>query len=85
MDIPGFTYPWYEGSIWVYHSAITTYYAPSDLCGTGGLHCERIQAAPNFRGEKRYDTVFVELEVSKEGLLGMVIARVHLFFSFLYH
>ena len=84
MDIPGFTYPRYEGSIGFYHSAIATYYAPSDLCGTGGLHCERIRAAPNFRGEKRYDTVFVELDASKEGLLGMVVARVHLFFSFPY-
>jgi len=84
VDIPGAIYPLYEGSIHVYHSAIATYYAPSDLCGTGGLHHERIRAVPSFRGERQYDTVFVELDTSKDGLLGMVVARVCIFFSFLY-
>jgi len=81
---PGFVYTQYEGLIKVYHSAIATYYAPSDLCGTGGLHRERIRSIPSFHGGRRYDTVFVELDASKEGLLGMVVARIHLFFSFLY-
>jgi len=63
---------------------LATFYAPSDLCGIGGLHRERIQSIPCFRGGERYDTVFVELDASQEGLLGMVVARVLLFFSFTY-
>ncbi len=39
---------------------------------------------PQYRGGQRYDTVFVELDSSKPGLLGMVVARVLLFFSFEY-
>lgn len=66
---PGFIYTWYEGSIKVHHSAIA-----SDLCGTGGLHRETIWSIPSFHGGRQYDTVFVELDASKEGLLGMVVA-----------
>jgi len=35
-------------------------------------------------GDDSNDTVFVELDETQEGLLGMVVARIHLFFSFLY-
>ena len=34
--------PQFEGRIHVHHSAIATFVAPSDLCGAGGLHRERI-------------------------------------------
>jgi hypothetical protein len=81
---PNFVWREFEGSIKVHHSALATFYAPSDLCGTGGLHRERIRATPSFRGGQRYDTVFVELDEAQAGLLGMVVARVHLFFSFSY-
>jgi len=39
---------------------------------------------PCCRGGQRYDTVFVEHDPSKPGLLGMVVARVLFFFSFEY-
>jgi hypothetical protein len=65
-DLPSF-----EGEIKVYHSAITTYYAPSDLCGAGGLHREFIRSTPSFRR----DTVFVVLDESKKGMEGMEIAQ----------
>ena len=30
--------------IYVYSSTVATFYAPSDLCWSGGMHCERIHA-----------------------------------------
>ena len=78
-DLPSF-----EGEIKVYHSAIATYYAPSDLCGAGGLHREFIRSTPSFHGHERRDTVFVVLDESKKGMEGMEIGRVLLFFSFQY-
>ena len=76
--------PLFEGEIKVHHSAIATYYAPSDLCGAGGLHRELIRSTPSFHGHGRRDTVFVVLDESKKGMEGMEIGRVLLFFSFQY-
>ncbi len=76
--------PLFEGEIKVYHSAVATYYAPSDLCGAGGLHREFIQSTPSFHGHECRDTVFVVLDESKKGMEGMEIGRVLLFFSFQY-
>jgi hypothetical protein len=59
-DLPSF-----EGEIKVYHSVITTYYAPSDLCGASGLHREFTWLTPSFYGHGRCDTVFVMLDESK--------------------
>ena len=74
----------FEGKIRVHYSATATFYAPSELCGVGGLLRERIRSTPNFHGGPRRDTVFVELDGDQPGLLGMVIARVLLLFSFHY-
>lgn len=74
--------PAFEGKISVFHSAVARFYAPSDLCGAGGMYQERIRAAPSWYGRPRHDTAFVVLDESKPGMLGMVIARVLLFFSF---
>ncbi|KAJ7106757.1 hypothetical protein C8R44DRAFT_638284, partial [Mycena epipterygia] len=69
----------------VYHSAVTRFYAPSDLCGAGGMYRERIRSNPNWHGSyARHDTVFVETDAEQPGMLGMSIGRVHLFFSFTY-
>ena len=76
--------PSFEGEIRVYHSAIATFYAPSDLCGAGGLHCEHIHSTPSFHGRECRDTVFVVLDEEKSGMEGMEIGRVLLFFSFHY-
>ncbi|KAF8256455.1 hypothetical protein EI94DRAFT_1822967 [Lactarius quietus] len=32
--------PAFDGTIKIHHSAITTFYAPSNLSGSGGLQCE---------------------------------------------
>ncbi|KAH7906435.1 hypothetical protein BJ138DRAFT_1071737 [Hygrophoropsis aurantiaca] len=75
--------PDFSGNISVFHSAVARFYAPSDLCGAGGMYRERIRSNPNWRGEyARYDTVFIEIDAELPGMQGMVIGRVYLFFSF---
>lgn len=76
--------PPFDGRVYVHHSAVASYYAPSDLCGTGGMHRERIRSTPTFHGAERRDTAFVVLDQDKPGMEGMVIAWIQLFFSFTY-
>ena len=72
-----------ELHIKVFHSATSTYYAPSDLSGTGGMHQERIRATPCWKGGPgRYDCVYIEKDATIEGFCGLHVARVNLFFSF---
>ncbi|KAG5649625.1 hypothetical protein H0H81_002798 [Sphagnurus paluster] len=70
----------------VFHSAVSTFYAPSDLSGIGGMHCERIRATPSWKkGPAQFDCVFVETGTRDDDLLGfrgLHFARVLLFFSF---
>ena len=78
--------PEFSSKISVFHSAVASFYAPSDLCGAGGMYCERIRANPRWKGTHRFDTVFVTVsdDDSEENLFmhGMLVARVVLFFSF---
>lgn len=75
-----------RGNISVYHSAVATYFAPSDLSGINGMHRERIRATPVWKkGDKptpRYDCIFVDNGSSVPGFRGMIAARVRLLFSF---
>lgn len=49
------------------------------------MHAKRIQSNPSWRGEHaRRDTVFV-VTGKGESMLGLMIARVLLFFSFVFH
>ncbi|KZP23548.1 hypothetical protein FIBSPDRAFT_737184 [Athelia psychrophila] len=69
----------------IYPSAKAIFYAPSDLCGTGGMRSERIRAVPSwYNGLARYDTVFVETAPDEIGMLALDTAQVQLFFSFNY-
>lgn len=79
LDLPQF-----QGRVHVHHSAQATFFAPSDLCGAGGMHQERIRSTPSWYGHPRHDTVFVVLDDSLVGMEGMVVARVQLFLSFTY-
>ncbi|KAJ7724027.1 hypothetical protein B0H16DRAFT_1736971 [Mycena metata] len=82
-DIPIDLCPNFHGRIYVYHSALARFYAPSDLCGVGGMYRERIRSHPNWHGMyPRRDTVFIETDAELPGMWGMVIGRVLLFFSF---
>ncbi|EAU82306.2 hypothetical protein CC1G_08918 [Coprinopsis cinerea okayama7 len=76
--------PKFYGQIFVHHSATSTFYAPSDVSGTGGLIRERIRSTPSFHGHPRRDTVFVVTDEAASGMLGLTVARVQLFFSFTY-
>ena len=50
-EVPIEDCPFFSGRISVYHSAVTRFYAPSDLCGAGGMYQERIRSNPKWRGE----------------------------------
>ena len=72
-------------SVSVFHSAVATFYAPSDLSGLGGMHSETIRSTPSWRkGPARYDTVFLEKDPEIPGMAGLHLGRVFLFFSFIY-
>ncbi|KAI0742204.1 hypothetical protein C8Q80DRAFT_1109559, partial [Daedaleopsis nitida] len=67
----------------VYRAASSTFYAPSELCGPGGMHREMIRATPRWWGAySRYDTVLVNLDPDRIGMDGMLAARVRAFFSY---
>lgn len=86
-DIPSQTIPIeacpeVNGRIRIHHSAVARYFAPSDVCGAGGMHHERIRSTPRWQGEfPRRDTVYVETNANLPGMRGMVVGRVLLFFS----
>lgn len=73
----------FTGKIQVFHSAIARFYAPSDLCGAGGMYRQRIRCNPVWYGQPRRDTVFVVQDEAQAGMRGMLIARIHLLFSFI--
>jgi hypothetical protein len=75
--------PTFYGMITIYPSAVATFHAPSDLSGTGGMRRERIRAVNSWRkGPGRYDTILVNTDPSVEGMRGLDVARMQLFFSF---
>ncbi|KAI9452139.1 hypothetical protein BJY52DRAFT_1205778 [Lactarius psammicola] len=77
------TLPIFYGKITVYPSTVSTFHAPSDISGTGGMCCEHICSVHSWRhGPGHYDTVFVNTDSAAEGMLGLDVARVHLFFLF---
>ena len=58
----------------MHHSALATFFAPSDLCGAGGMRQERIRSTPSWYDHPRHDTVFVVLDDNLPGMEGMVVA-----------
>jgi hypothetical protein len=75
--------PTFYGKITIYPSAVATFHAPSDISGIGGMCRERIRAVKSWRkGPGRYDTIFVNTNPSMDGMQGLEVARMHLFFSF---
>jgi hypothetical protein len=85
-DISLIALPTFYGKITTYCSAVATFHAPSDISGTGGMRRERIRAVASWRkGPSRYDTVLVNIDSAVEGMRGLDVARVRLFFSFSYN
>ena len=73
----------------VYHSATATFRAPSNPSGPGGMYREVIRCTPSWpRGDipgPRRDCVFVDMgNAENMGMKGLLVARVYLFFKFLY-
>ncbi|KAJ6631895.1 hypothetical protein B0H10DRAFT_2172192 [Mycena sp. CBHHK59/15] len=72
-----------EYPISVYHSAITTFYAPSDPSGIRGMHREHIWSTPTWRKHGPcQDCTFAVENQQEQGFRGMSVVCVHLFFSF---
>ena len=68
--------------VYVYLSAIATYFAPSDKSGTRGMFWECICAVDSWRkGPPRHDCVFVEQDSDLEGFCGLLVARIQSFLS----
>jgi hypothetical protein len=75
--------PEFASNIHVFHSAMATFYAPSDRSGIGGMHRQYIRATPSWRGgHARYDCVLLEKDSTLPGFRGLHAAHVRLFFSF---
>jgi hypothetical protein len=73
----------FNSNIHVFHSALATFYAPSDRSGIGGMHRERIRATPCWRKmHGRYDCVLLEKDPTLLGFRGLHAVQVRLFFSF---
>ena len=85
MFIPLTDCPQFSGHIHAYHSAITRFYTPSDLCGVGGMYHELICSNPLWHQDGAHcDTIFVTADTDHDGFWGMCVTRVYLFFSFVY-
>ncbi|KAJ8701478.1 hypothetical protein PTI98_000250 [Pleurotus ostreatus] len=77
--------PEIHSKVSVYHSAVATFFAPSDMSGIRGMRRERIRSTPDWRGSgERRDTAFVVEDQERPGSEGMAVVRVLLLFSFKY-
>ena len=75
--------PEITGKFSVFHSAVATYFAPSDECGLRGMHCEHIHSCPMWRKKApRHDCALVVEDEDKPGMKGMNIIRIQLLLSF---
>ena len=87
-DIPNLP-PFYE-KITVHTSVVTSFFAPSDLSGIGGMKCEHIHTINRWRnGPSRFDTLFVNAapddmddDSYAHRIQGLEVAHAHLVFSF---
>lgn len=77
--------PFIFSGISVFHSAVATFYAPSDESGIHGMRRETIRSTPSWRGgPPRRDCAFVVEDQLRLGMKGMSVVRVMLFFSFIH-
>ncbi|KAH9954878.1 hypothetical protein BGW80DRAFT_1439609 [Lactifluus volemus] len=70
----------------VFHSAVATFFAPSDPSGIRGMRRERVRSTPSWRGTgPRRDCVFVTEDDEVPGVRGLNVAHISLLFSFIYY
>ena len=84
--IPTTDLPDIQGKVYVYNSAQSVFYAPSDLSGIGGMCHEQIRSIKSwYNGMPRRDYAFVRnIDSDALGFEGLLVACVFLFFSFKY-
>ncbi|KAG2339206.1 hypothetical protein BDR05DRAFT_977829 [Suillus weaverae] len=59
------------GKVTIFNSAAASFYAPSDLSGTGGMCCEHIRATPSWcAGQPRHDCIFVNMGADFDSPMG---------------
>ena len=76
-------HPTISGKISVFHSAMATFYAPSDDSGIHGMCCECLRSTPSWCGRgPHHDTVLVVEDQSKPGMQGLCVVRIKLLFLF---
>ena len=82
VDATSSPFIYIPNKIYVYSSAIATFHAPSDLCGTGAMHHECIHAVSSWRhGRPQYDCILVNADELQQGMHGMNVTHAKLFFS----
>ncbi|KAG1840904.1 hypothetical protein DFJ58DRAFT_718262 [Suillus subalutaceus] len=75
--------PDFNGKVHIFHSAVASFYAPSDICGVNGMLRHVIRSAPTWHnGPACHDCVFIEHDSTLPGFQGLYVAQVILFFSF---
>ena len=73
--------PTFYGKITIYTFVIATFYAPSDISGVGRMHHEHIHAVKSWRkGPAHYDMIFVNTDLSLDGMWGLDVALLDSFF-----
>jgi len=77
--------PPFSGKLKVFQSAVAIYFAPSNISGIGGMHCQQICATPQWCPSRapHYDCIFVEKDSMLPGMHGLLTVQVLLFFLFL--
>ena len=67
----------------IYHSVVSTFFAPSDLSGVNSMHHECIHALPSWQnGPSHYNTVLVSTNQEIDGMWSLDVGHVCLFFLF---
>nr|GAT57489.1 predicted protein [Mycena chlorophos] len=84
-DIPLGDLPEFSERIYTFNSARAMFYAPSDVCGVGGMRQERIRATKSwYRGPPRYDCALIEHDPDAPGFRGLHAVRVRVLMKFTY-
>ncbi|OBZ68295.1 hypothetical protein A0H81_11950 [Grifola frondosa] len=75
--------PEFDEKISVFFSAASTFYAPSDPSGVGGMHREHLRVTPMWWGiAPHFDCAFVNYHPDLDGIHALGVVQIRLFFSF---
>ena len=68
------------------NTALTSFFAPSDISGAGGMRHELIHSCPVWRGEHpQSNCIFISTNLDLGGMRGMDMVHILTFFSFVLH